>query len=82
MNLESIRKEWERKQTTILVVTKKTGDYSAVFIVLKNTDEQYRLHRYFPTGEQWNVSVDKQSVSLEDCLAQLTKAFKEVYPKV
>lgn len=28
MNLETIRKEWERKQTTILVVTKKTGDYS------------------------------------------------------
>lgn len=81
MNLESIRKEWERKQTTILVVTKKTGDYFSVFIVLKNTDEQYRLHRYFPTGEQWNVSVDKQG-SLQECLDKLTQAFKEVYPKV
>lgn len=60
VTLESIRKEWERKLEEILVVTHDVHGYSTVYVVLKNSDDQYNMHRYFKAGDSWVVSVDKQ----------------------
>lgn len=80
MTLEEIRGQWETKQKVMLVVTKQIGSYSSVFVILQASSEQYRLQRYFPIGENWNCSVDKQG-DLQKCLDGLTKHFLEVYPK-
>jgi uncharacterized protein YbdZ (MbtH family) len=80
MTLESVRKEWERKLEEILVVTHDVHGYSTVYVVLKNSDDQYNMHRYFKAGDSWVVSVDKQGKSVQECLNAVSRAFKEVYP--
>jgi hypothetical protein len=81
MTLESVRQDWERKLEVLLEVALTEHDYSTVYIVLKKSDDQYNMHRYFKLGDSWQVSVDRQGKSLEECLEAVSKAFKRVYPK-
>jgi len=80
-NLDAVREEWEHKLESVLTVTKQVNGYNVVYVVLKKSDGKYNLHRYFPIGERWDVSVDKQHASLEECLEQISSAFHELYPK-
>lgn len=76
MKLESVRKEWERKLEEILVATLTLHGYSTVYVVLKKSDNQYNMHRYFKAGDSWVVSVDRQEQSLVDCLNAVSKAWR------
>lgn len=79
--LDAVRKEWERKLDPILTVTKQTGSYSVVYVVLVSSHgDKYNMHRYFPIIDEWTVSVDKQNASLQECLAAVSEAFRKFYP--
>jgi hypothetical protein len=56
--------------------------YAAVYVVLKKSDDYYNMHRYFKLGDSWQVSVDRQGKSLQECLNAVSTAFKKVYPNV
>lgn len=80
MKLCERRNEWERNLFAVLVVTLAQDGYSAVYVVLKKGNQLYNMHRYFKVGDSWEVSVDVQGKTLEDCLTAVSVAFNEVYP--
>lgn len=81
--LESIRKQWEKNMTPLYVAENKEN--GCICVVLKNgydgtsmgrrnqTEENpFNCHRYVKLGDEWYVSVDGQSVSLEAVFSWLT----------
>lgn len=62
-SLEELRKQWEVGLIPVAAFSTKSSN---VVIILGNekndslTDAKktYRVHRYFPIGNNWNVSVD------------------------
>lgn len=66
--LEQKRKEWEAHMSVVLVVPVVVDGFAKVLVVLKRTNPSrghtyYRLHRYFPIGKNWDVSVDVDDTS-------------------
>jgi len=80
MKLCERRNEWERNLFAVLVVTLERDGYPTVYVVLKKSNEQYNMHRYFKVGDSWEISVDVLGKTLEECLTAVSVAFKEVYP--
>jgi hypothetical protein len=79
MTLEKIREDWESGGEVKLVICEKE-QLGQVLVVLDFKGE-YALHRYFPIGKNWEVSVDVSNSSLERCLEEVTDQNAEYYPK-
>lgn len=78
MNLDEKREAWEKGCIPVLVVSEQV-EAGQVFVVL-DIDKEYTLHRYFPIGENWEVSIDISNSTLENCLQGVTEAFESSYP--
>ena len=79
MTLEDKRKEWEQGGEAVLVICDKER-LGQVLVVLDFKGE-FALHRYFPIGMNWEVSVDVANSSLLRCLEEVTDQNAEHYPK-
>jgi len=74
MNIEEKREQWEKGSNVLTVIEnvqlypKENIAMGHVLVVLedKHNPDYYMCHRYFPmmTNDNWEVSVDGQSVSL------------------
>ena len=87
--LEDVRTEWERGLTLLSVIEIHYRDsLDEVLVILEKPQGVYHCHRYFPIGNNWNVSVDGQNVPLEAVFswlnsptAKATRPLSYVRPK-
>ena len=63
-----------------LVVTSDFSGYKVVYSIVE-FNNKFSLFRYFQLGYKWQYSYDVQSKDINDCLEEVTKAFKEFYPE-
>jgi hypothetical protein len=69
MRLEDQRAEWERGCTVVGgPIVHNLDGYKTIYVILKHSDEEYDLNRYFKAGGAWQVSVD---VSGSTCLCRV-----------
>ena len=77
MTIEEIRADWEEGLTAECVLpSTRQGN---ILVVLSHVswrgqpETTYHCHRYFPIGNDWTCSVDKQRVALEEVWSWLEK---------
>lgn len=85
--LAEIRAVWEHKDDeVILCVTENVDGYKTVYVVLgcmggSRDQTDYRLVRYFKTGDRWCASIDRGPIqTLEPILANITIVFSDILP--
>ena len=67
--LDEIRNEWEKGLTEECLIRQNTKGNVLVLLTQdlpSRAKTVYHCHRYFPIGDVWNVSVDKQRVDLNE----------------
>lgn len=80
MKLNEFRHKIELGGEVKLVVTSDFSGYKVVYSIVAFSNK-FSLFRYFQLGYKWQYSCDVQSKDINDCLEEVTKAFKEFYPE-
>lgn len=77
--LNTLRHKIELGGEVRLVVTSDSQGYKVVYSVVEFKYD-FLLFRYFKCNK-WQYSCDVKSKDINDCLEEVTKAFKEFYPE-
>jgi hypothetical protein len=70
-NLREARNQWEKGLTVVLAIPIIVGDWRKLFVILKTSGGDFRLHRYMKLGDGWDVSVDVACDGMDVCIRRI-----------
>ena len=76
--LVKLREEWEKGYMLLATIPQLIDGYATIYVLLER-EERYYVNRYFKIGDKWQVSVDKQDVSLDDIMEHIHMEFETIY---
>lgn len=68
MTYEEVKNDWISNE---IILERPIDEYGTKLVLSKVADEEYDVHRFFQGGGTYQVSCDKQSKTLSECVEHM-----------